>query len=291
VTTAPPIKPRRVRFQWDGTPLHWVPGDPQTTHTINVMHLLLPAGERWFCEVYRQALPLVIDDQLREDVKGFIGQEAVHGRSHAAVLDHLAEQGIDTRPYTRRIDWLFGRLLSDEPIGRPLPRWYRRLWLEERLATIASIEHFTTVLGVWVLDAHGLDEAGADPVMMDLFRWHGAEEVEHRSVAFDLYQHLSGSWVRRCLSMVVASLVLVHLWVAGTRFLMANDPTAPGKATWRGYLRGARLGRLPTVRQLCGTLPAYYRATYHPSVQGDTAKALAYLSTSPAALEAESVAA
>jgi hypothetical protein len=41
-----------------------VPGDAQTTHTANVLHLLLPAGERWFVDVYRQVLPEVTDPRL-----------------------------------------------------------------------------------------------------------------------------------------------------------------------------------------------------------------------------------
>jgi uncharacterized protein len=70
------IRPRRVRFDWKATPLHWIPDDPGTTHFINVLHLLLPAGEKWFVDVYREALPLVTDERLREEVKGFMGQEA-----------------------------------------------------------------------------------------------------------------------------------------------------------------------------------------------------------------------
>ena len=41
------------------------------------------------------------------------------------------------------------------------------------------------------LEADELAALGPDPVMFDLLRWHGAEEVEHRSVAFDLFQHLT----------------------------------------------------------------------------------------------------
>jgi predicted metal-dependent hydrolase len=48
-----PLKARKVAFEWSDTPLHWIPGDPFTTHTINVLHLLLPAGERWFVHVYK----------------------------------------------------------------------------------------------------------------------------------------------------------------------------------------------------------------------------------------------
>ncbi len=77
---------RNVSFSWKDTPLHWVPGDPFATHTINVLHMLLPAGERWFVHVYKQVLPLIRDERLRADVIGFIGQEAMHSRAHDEVL-------------------------------------------------------------------------------------------------------------------------------------------------------------------------------------------------------------
>jgi predicted metal-dependent hydrolase len=95
------IRPRQVRFDWAETPLHWVPGDPMSGHLIDVLHLLLPAGERWFVDVYRQVLPGIEDERLRAEVRGFMGQEAVHARAHAAVLDHLREHGIETAAYTR----------------------------------------------------------------------------------------------------------------------------------------------------------------------------------------------
>lgn len=107
------LKARKVSFDWEETPLHWVPGDPFTTHTINVLHLLLPAGERWFVHVYKQALPYITDDRLREDVIGFIGQEAIHSQAHDDVLPHLRKLGLDPTPYTAQVDWFFEKLLGD----------------------------------------------------------------------------------------------------------------------------------------------------------------------------------
>lgn len=280
------IRARRVHFDWSGTPLHWIPGDPFTTHVINVLHLLLPAGERWFCGVYRQALPLVTDPQIREDVRGFIGQEAVHSRAHAVVLEHLSAQGIDSRPYTRRVEWMFDRLLGDRPFGvAPKFPVLERSWLSWRLAVIAAVEHFTCVLGSWVIDrSAALDEARADPTMLDLLRWHGAEEVEHRAVAYDLFQHLSGSYFKRVMAMGLVFPVLGWLWYRGAAFLLQSDPIAPrGKrAGLRTFVKRSRAGRLPTLESLGYAALRFLRPRHHPRGEGSTDRAVAYLASSPA---------
>ncbi|MBA2471251.1 MAG: metal-dependent hydrolase [Pseudonocardiales bacterium] len=51
------LQPRNVTFDWTDLPTHWVPDQPLVTHTCNVLHLLLPAGERWFIDVFTQVLP------------------------------------------------------------------------------------------------------------------------------------------------------------------------------------------------------------------------------------------
>ncbi|EUA34412.1 putative metal-dependent hydrolase family protein [Mycobacterium xenopi 4042] len=35
-------------------------------------------------------------------------------------------------------------------------------------------------------------------MMLDLLRWHGAEEVEHKAVAFDTMKHLRAGTGARC---------------------------------------------------------------------------------------------
>ncbi len=282
-----PIAPRRVSFDWRETPLHWIPDEPTATHVINVLHLLLPAGERWFVKVFKEALPLVEDDQLLQDVKGFMGQEATHSVQHFYVLDHLAHQGLATAPYTRHVDFLFEHLLGDRPpFGVPIPE---REWLRFRLALIAAIEQFTAVLGTWVLAADGLNRADPDPVMLDLLRWHGAEEVEHRAVAFDMYQHAGGQdparYARRVLAMGVTAPVLLYLWAWGTAYLLRHDPqlAAPARYSLREHNRAVRKGLLPTWRELGAAIPRYLRRSYHPSQEGSLRAAIAYLASSPAA--------
>jgi predicted metal-dependent hydrolase len=141
-----PAYRRKVRFDWSNTPLHWVPDDPFATHTMNVLHLLLPEGERHFVKAVDEAAPLVDDPKLKAAIKPFVQQESWHAWAHQVVLDHLAEQGIDTTPYTDRLGgWLSA--LGDQREG--WPAWLQRWWLYRRLADVAALEHFTAVLGQW----------------------------------------------------------------------------------------------------------------------------------------------
>ncbi|WEH42174.1 metal-dependent hydrolase [Streptomyces sp. NBC_01218] len=279
------LRPRNVSFDWERTPLHWVPGDPFAAHTINVLHLLLPAGERWFVHVYRQVLPYIRDERLRRDVIGFIGQEAVHAQAHDDVLPHLRKLGLDPTPYTAQVDWFFEKLLGDRtlPPGRA-----REWWLKERVATIAAIEHYTAFLGDWILNADALDRRGADPTMLDMLRWHGAEEVEHRSVAFEVFLHVDGGYRRRVRTWATAFAALVFLWQRGVRFFVANDPgPSGGRASLRAYHACGRRGTLPPARDVLRSVPDYLSRRYHPSRSGSTAQAVDYLARSPAALAAE----
>jgi uncharacterized protein len=276
------LEPRDVRFDWSGLPLQWIPGEPEASHIINVLHLLLPEGERWFVEVFKRALPLITDESLREDVIGFIGQEAIHAEAHQGVLDYFSAHGLDTSRYIKHMEWLFRRILGHRPGLTPAQE---RELISEHVATVAAIEHYTAFLGYWVLNASGLDRAGAHPVMLDLLRWHGAEEVEHRSVAFDLMRHLDPSYARQIRAAILTWPVLAWLWIRGAKFLMAADPQLRPRArpSWRGYRRGARRGILPGLSATARSAGRYLKPGHHPVQEASTRQAVAYLGASPAA--------
>jgi predicted metal-dependent hydrolase len=269
------IKARRTRFDLADTPNEWIPGDLQTTHTVDSLHVALPPGERWFCDVFRDALPLITDDRLREDVRGFIGQEATHAKAHDLGLEHLARHGIDLRREVAWVDRARARLRAR---GKQLPPWLHRRLLRNELAAIATIEHYTAVLGAWIVEA---ELEGADPQMLDLLRWHGAEEMEHRAVAFDLYLHLDGSYARRAVHGVVASVGMLLGLLAIAARIMALDPQSRRNLRYRSYRQAVRAGRFPPLGKVVGSLREYLRRDYHPSRYGNPEAALAYLAVSP----------
>jgi len=277
-----------VRFDWSTTPVHWVPDDPFSTHMINVLHLLLPAGERWFIGVVNEASGLVRDPELSEAIKPFVQQESWHAWAHAAVLEQLAACGIDSGPFTSRLEAWFDKIGSDKPNW---PRSLQRWWLHRRLAEVAAIEHFTAVLGQWVIQSRGLDYARADPTMLDLLRWHGSEEIEHRSLVYDVFQELSGSYLLRCAGMLFTAPALLGWWLYGVRYLMSEDPTVDRGPRWRDWLRAARQYRVPGPWMLIVTTPLrYLRPSHHPLHEASTELAMQYLAQSPAARRAKQAA-
>jgi predicted metal-dependent hydrolase len=281
------LEQRKVRFDFEGTPLHWVPNEPEASHIMNTLHLILPAGEFWFCRVYNKALPLVRDVRLREDVQGFVKQEAQHARAHdSALTPYLVRHGIDPTPFTDKLHWLFDQLLCDHPLGdnavsRSLQPW----WLRQRVGLIAAVEHFTCVLGDWIISSRSLDHA--DPVMLDLLRWHGAEEVEHRCVAHDLHVHIGGSMLMRWLYMLIAAPLLIFLFSSAMKTMMRQDPVTRYRP---GFLRlWYHLGKrdlMPRMGDVGRAVARYFLPSYHPRGEGDIQVALAYLANSPAARRA-----
>lgn len=276
---------RDVDFDWSGLPLRWIPGESFASHMLNVLHLLLPEGERWFVRVFSEALPLIKDEQLREDVLGFIGQEGMHAGAHQAVQDYFTSQGLDTAKYVRELETLFRVLLGP----RKLTGRRREEWLVERVALVAAIEHVTAFLGNWVLNTPELDEVGADEQMLDLLRWHGAEEVEHRAVAYDVYQHVDGRYVRRVRTYAVGATALCYLWARGVGQLMANDPTllVRTRPRWGDLVRSARKGLTPGYGDILNCAWRYLRPGYDPRQEGSTSQAVEYLAQSPAARAAD----
>lgn len=276
------LEARDVDFDWAALPFHYVPGEPFATHVLNVLHLLLPAGEEFFVEVFKRALPFIKDEQLRRDVQGFIGQESVHSQAHGNVLAHFEAQGVDLTPYTGHIRWLFDTLLG------PRPRWSerrRQAWLLEQIAVVSAIEHYTAVLGEWILDTPAHDAIGTDPVMLDMLRWHGAEEVEHKAVAFDTMRHLRAGYWRQARAQLVVAPALLLLWICGVRFMYAVDPQLPrgAKPRWRDYFSAARRGLVPPPSRFVRAVADYYRPGFHPSQLGGLGLAVDYLAVSPAA--------
>lgn len=278
------IAARDMDFHWDEVPMHYIPGQMVATHVYNCMHLLLPEGEKAMSAALAQALPLIDDPRLREEVIGFIGQEATHADNHGGVLDRLVELGLDPTPVLTRLDRLLDLIMTDSANEK-----VRHQLLCERLALFSALEHYTAVWGKFFLESEGLADSGIHPMVLDLLKWHGAEEVEHRSVVFDAYMHIDGGYARRARMAVLGSASLFGTGLLTLLWLLANDPERPRTrnplkryaAPIAQLVRATRDGVIPHLAGFVTEIPVYLRPGFHPSQLEGMDLAKRYLATAP----------
>lgn len=276
------IQPRKVEFDFVGIPLHWIPGHPVASDLIGLLNVVAPVMERWIVATFNEALPLVKDPGLADEIRGFIGQESIHADTHERALNEfMVRNGLDPSALLRQVD-AFAGLLGASPSDNPKRR-HNQLW--DRLWLCAAFEHFTAVLGDFALNC-AWDDYGADPTLADLFRWHGAEEVEHRHVAHDVATYFSDSYLHRVGAMLLALSFVALSFQRGASDLVKKDPEVD-IGWWQlqrmRYL-DAKSALLPSFRTLFLTSTLdYLRPGFNPKDMGSTAQAVAYLARSPAA--------
>jgi predicted metal-dependent hydrolase len=231
-------RPRRVRkipvraigFPFDRSIRRfWLFGNPHATHIANGINLLFPDGERFFIRSVKHYLEQVGDDpELVERIRGFFGQEGRHGHEHERMNRILEEHGYDLEGFLTWYRHVAYEVI--EPAASPALR----------LAVTAAAEHLTASLAQRALTRGLLDHA--HPTVADLLRWHAAEEIEHKSVAFDVFQKVDGRYGVRAIGMFVALGLLLFFWQKGTAHLLAQE--ARRGTDLRGYGEAAKLNPL-----------------------------------------------
>ncbi len=230
-------------------PKHWLGGSVLATHLANGVNLLFPAGERFFVRSVRHYLKAIQDDPALVDaVRGFAGQEGHHARAHEDVFALLERQGYRIAPYLRAYE-----ALAYQVIERVAPP-------PLRLAATAACEHFTAVMA-----ENFLSEMANEPIhpaLKELLVWHACEEIEHRAVAFDVFQRVDGRYSMRMAGLGVATLTLGGFWIAATLYLLSQEPDA-----LRTVRREGRVlkDRQPFGERVFGRgLREYVQRDFHP---------------------------
>ena len=247
------IQTRRIEFEYDESlPRHFVGGDPAMSHVVAVLSSLFPEGEDFFVESVRRYRDRITDPELKKQVGGFIGQEAIHGREHRTFNERLAQMGYPTRFIDRCVKYGFRGFA-----GRVLPK-------PHQLAVTAALEHYTATLAEVLLGDPEATAHMTEPEVRSLFLWHAVEESEHKSVAFDVFQAVSGKHRIRAGVMNVTTIGFLLATTGGTLLSLLLDGH-----TYRHPLRTARsVGRLrhsPWLRKAVRRrIRDYNRRDFHP---------------------------
>ncbi|MGH6614384.1 metal-dependent hydrolase [Sphingomonas sp.] len=250
-----PIPLRDLRFnrEQSGHPHWWHGNDPVPTAFFNALSCTFPAGEKFFMDAVR-AFRRDVSPHLQMQIKGFVAQEAVHSREHAAFNKLAADSGYE-------IDRLEARTKKVLDLARTRGKHHQ-------LAATCALEHFTAMLAHELLanDSRDMDAAPAD--INRLWSWHAIEEIEHKAVTYDTFLAVTADWsglrryFLRTRAMILATLILYGTIAANMRDLYHQDDLR-GLRVWGRTIKYL-FGKNGILRRITPAWFSYFKPGFHP---------------------------
>jgi predicted metal-dependent hydrolase len=177
---------RRLRLTWPSEvdPMV-VPGQPEESFGMIALSLLLPYLEPYLIRSMNHAKAHVTDPKLQSDIAIFNGQEGQHYQQHRKF-----NEAVRLGAAEERVRELEAELAED------YRRFSAQRTLRFNLAYAEGFEAFTLAMARFFFATRRF-ELLEPPRVRELVEWHLVEELEHRTVAFDVYAHVCGSYFYR----------------------------------------------------------------------------------------------
>jgi len=263
-TSLPQIIRRRVNIEFDPAKARgWYFTKKEIEDFLNAVSFIFPPGEKFFIQSVQNYRDKITDPVLKEQVKGFIYQEAMHTKEHVRCNLALAE----AFPLGHKVEEFTAKFIS--LVHRFSPK-------ATQLAWTCALEHFTAILADTLLSNQEAFINDTDPAFAALWLWHAVEESEHKAVCFDVYQEVVGKGVLSYLHRVIVMFLTSLTFLITLYFAMRQVKKSAKDA---GQNRPADQPREPPaspdtpakpgLRRLMKIVPVklyldYYRPSFHP---------------------------
>jgi predicted metal-dependent hydrolase len=175
------MKARFPKFDFSNVRAHWAP-NKEFAQSYNASSLIPAYVEPFLLKVMRIAREKVnpANTRLIEEIDIFCKQEMQHCKHHIAYNKTFRSQGYE------------GLKPLEDKIAAEYDDWLKNRSLRFNLAYCEGFESMSAGACEAWFEQFGDLLVGADQAVADLWRWHLAEEFEHRTVCSDVYHELSG---------------------------------------------------------------------------------------------------
>jgi uncharacterized protein len=203
---------RRMGFSYpDDIPTVFIEGQPEESYLNLGLSLLLPYLEPYLIRTMRAAKPRVSDPAIAKALDGFNAQEGQHYRQHARFNEVFRSRFEGLKAFEDAVAADYERFSTTKSL-----RW--------NLAFAAGFEALTSAMAISTIEF--VDMSGWHPAARDLYLWHLVEELEHRTVAFDVYEHVGSGYLYRSAVSMFAQWHLLRFMQGVMKYLLRADPGA-----------------------------------------------------------------
>jgi len=247
---SPHVLSRKTTFPFEkrGFRKYWHGNSPFLSFFYAAFSSAFPAGETFFLKSVLYFKDHVSDKKLRKDMEQFAIQEAHHTQQHNKFNGVVETQGLNMKKAeSRNADFL---------------RWVKNRYSPiDQLSFTVAFEHFTAMIGNQLLKKSKFFE-GADPGVVALWMWHSAEETEHKSVAYEVFQHCGGGYWSRIKTMPLACYKLFSILFINQWEMLREDKSLQ----FTDYIRGLTsiFGWNGLVSSLLPEFIRYFSPGFHP---------------------------
>jgi predicted metal-dependent hydrolase len=252
---------RNVKFNFDDIKeVHYIGSNVFATHFLNALHVIFPEGEKLFIRSVKNFYTEIKDPELKAQMRDFMSQEAIHHREHERFWEQLEEMGLNPRKFAAFFKKWMDRL--ERMIFLILPK---RTAQKLMLSMTAGMEHYTALFGNQALGNVMFVQNLYPKEMLMLMLWHSAEELEHKSVAYDVLQKIDSSYFLRVIGMVLASMLFYFFALAGLVYFVYQDKQRD-LSHWPSKLKDffVNFGARPKGAAGWRLLFDYFRPSFHP---------------------------
>jgi predicted metal-dependent hydrolase len=249
-----PIVVRQMEFDFpaDLDPVV-VAGDPEQSYMIIGLSLLLPYLEPYLIRTMKVAKKQVADPQLVDDLERFNAQEGQHYRQHTRLNDSIRLQWSEKQGFEKLAE-------LEAALDADYRRFSKSKSLRFNLAYAEGFEALTTAVARFSIESG--PDPNLHPSVAALFQWHLVEELEHRTVAFDVYDHICGGYIYRLLAGLYAQWHMSRFIRRVTNYMIEADPAVVERCGGKAGRKQRSRGRSADIRKLL--LPKLL-STYLPS--------------------------
>jgi len=245
-----PIIPRRPK--WDFADLKerlFFGGNGLKSAFVVALSGSFPPGEKEFIQSVRLFVNQVRDPKLIEDVKDFTAQEGQHSLQHKLLNEAFDRLGYLATQVSEQFE-----VIEQE--------WAEERSDADRLAATVVMEHITAVMAHFALTRPEEFDPLPDSVQ-ELLLWHAIEEIEHKSVAFDVYEECVGDR-NRLRRQLLLHMVLFPLGIRDFQRMLLHE--LGHKPTWKERAEMARylLGPKGLVVSVLPRYLALLKPGFHP---------------------------
>ncbi|HNK57310.1 MAG TPA: metal-dependent hydrolase, partial [Leptospiraceae bacterium] len=196
----------------------------------------------------------VNDPELKKRIKAFIAQEVTHGNEHKKFWESLEKKGYDINTFLN--------FYNSSSYGWLEPNLEKIFGTKHALAVTVALEHYTASIAEFAFN--NLKELeGVPEDMKKMLLWHASEEIEHKSVAFDVLQEVDNSYLLRMRGLIHATATLSFYTLVGFAFFMLQEMK---KGTWISPIEfwDFLVHFLDLAKTLGKEIANYMRPDFHP---------------------------